>query len=485
MACTGQAKGDNNQKCLYEVKCGRVSSLGTFTEILIKMSRFNASKNMYEPQEIKLRYPEQPDPNAHWSDVWKDAFITSQGQLIQANPQGLSDLELGIQTLRMAELCNISLTQNGRSIEDITLSANQYPNKAKWISLDAGAGINHDALIEALSFNDSGHVVGCVQGYWHTATPASFINNYPNHPAIAINSIAELKEVFGKDEALNFYYPCVPCKLRDDVTIDLLKHFPNSIVLGEKPSHGTIEDALAFKKALKEHGIDQNRLVIGMHNPLHPSRKAIIKFLNENKDKYQVYAVEAYNHYPKDPTNPRDGRIYDKKSGGTMKDLGVYVLQQADEISRLNGFDLKEALANGQNDINVKYGKNNVDIEALMHLNYKGIHFSLSTKLNPGTDTLEEYTIWLIPAGSNEDNLSKITFAKACHPGWSWTGAFLEHADGTVEKLPGSLNQRTSYSYQLEMCQKMARTLAAGGKPQNESPYLTLDYQIYLLQAID
>lgn len=77
-----------------------------------------------------------------------------------------------------------------------------------------------------------------------------------------------------------------------------------------------------------------------MHNPLHPSRKAIMKFLNENKENYKVYAVEAYNHYPKDPTNPRDGRIYDKKFGGTMKDLGVYVLQQADEIGRVNGFDL-------------------------------------------------------------------------------------------------------------------------------------------------
>lgn len=87
-----------------------------------------------------------------------------------------------------------------------------------------------------------------------------------------------------------------------------------------------------------------------------------------------------------------------------------------------------------------------------MQLKYKGINFHLSTKLNPGTDTLEEYVIWLIPAGSTADNLSKITFSKACHPGWSWVGAFLEHADGTVEKLPDSLDSRTSYSYQLEMC---------------------------------
>lgn len=109
----------------------------------------------------------------------------------------------------------------------------------------------------------------------------------------------------------------------------------------------------------------------------------------------------------------------------------------------------------------------------------------MSAKVNPGTDTLEEYTIWLIPAGSNEDNLSKITFAKACHPGWSWTGAFLEHADGTVEKIPNSMNPKTSYSFQLEMCQNMAKTVASGGKPKHASPYLTLDYQIYILSAID
>lgn len=75
MVCTGQAHGLNNQKCLYEVKCGRVSSLGTFTEMLVKMSKYNAEEDMYMPFEIKLRYPEEPDPDALWSDVWKESFI--------------------------------------------------------------------------------------------------------------------------------------------------------------------------------------------------------------------------------------------------------------------------------------------------------------------------------------------------------------------------------------------------------------------------
>lgn len=270
----------------------------------------------------------------------------------------------------MAELCNISLQQNSRHIENITLTANQYPNKAKWITLDAGAGINGDCLVEGLSFIDSGHVVGCMQGYWPTATPASFTARFPEHPAMAIKSMEELKELFDKDETLNFYYPSVPCKLRDDRTIEILEHFPKSTVLCEKPSHGTVKEAIAFKKAIQERGIDLNRLIIGMHSPLHPARKEIHKFLTENKDKYQVYAVEAYNHYPKDPYNPKDGRIYDKRFGGVMKDIGLYCLQQADEVSRIEGFDISEVLSNGDNDINIKYGKNGADIEALLNLNY-------------------------------------------------------------------------------------------------------------------
>lgn len=58
MVCTGAASGLNDQKCLYEVKCGRVSAQGTFTEILIKMSKYDAEADMYVPFEIKLRYPE-------------------------------------------------------------------------------------------------------------------------------------------------------------------------------------------------------------------------------------------------------------------------------------------------------------------------------------------------------------------------------------------------------------------------------------------
>lgn len=49
---------------------GRVSSTGTFTEIYVKMARYNAENDMYEPYEEKIKFPLVEDPNAHWSDVW-------------------------------------------------------------------------------------------------------------------------------------------------------------------------------------------------------------------------------------------------------------------------------------------------------------------------------------------------------------------------------------------------------------------------------
>lgn len=63
-----------------------------------------------------------------------------------------------------------------------------------------------------------------------------------------------------------------------------------------------------------------------MHAPIHPNRKAIVDFLNIKRDKFTVEKVEAYNHYPKDPFNPKDNRIYMPNIGGCLLDLGVYVI---------------------------------------------------------------------------------------------------------------------------------------------------------------
>lgn len=59
-----------------------------------------------------------------------------------------------------------------------------------------------------------------------------------------------------------------------------------------------------------------------MHNSLHPSRQM---FLDEIKGKEsQIDEIFLCFNYPKDPTHPRDKRVYDKNTGGTLLDLGIY-----------------------------------------------------------------------------------------------------------------------------------------------------------------
>ena len=65
-----------------------------------------------------------------------------------------------------------------------------------------------------------------------------------------------MKEIFKKNEHLIFYYPCIPCKDRDDNTLEILAHFPNSVMLTEKPSHANRTTAVAFKKQMEERQIE-------------------------------------------------------------------------------------------------------------------------------------------------------------------------------------------------------------------------------------
>jgi len=48
-------------------------------------------------------------------------------------------------------------------------------------------------------------------------------------------------------------------------------------------------------------------------------------FLDEIKGKEsQIDEIFLCFNYPKDPTHPRDKRVYDKNTGGTLLDLGIY-----------------------------------------------------------------------------------------------------------------------------------------------------------------
>jgi len=83
--------------------------------------------------------------------------------------------------------------------------------------------------------------------------------------------------MFDKNEQLAFYYPAAPSEARDKRALDVLAHFPNSIMLAEARPHSSVEHALNFKKQLADNKINENRFLIGMHSPLHPAREEMLK----------------------------------------------------------------------------------------------------------------------------------------------------------------------------------------------------------------
>lgn len=87
----------------------------------------------------------------------------------------------------------------------------------------------------------------------YKSDPIRFVERFPQQPAVPIDSVDEIKEMFAADEPLMFYYPANPSRMRDDRSLEILKYFGNSLILGEKPSHGNTESALAFKKSLEEN----------------------------------------------------------------------------------------------------------------------------------------------------------------------------------------------------------------------------------------
>lgn len=118
---------------------GRVSDQGTFSEIYIKMTKYLPEEEMYEPFEIKLRYPEIPDPKAGWKDVWADSFKEEVKTLTkEESPE--NQLDSAIQVLRLMEVIGSSLEQDGKRIDNINLVAQE--NMHDWVTLGSDAGIN-------------------------------------------------------------------------------------------------------------------------------------------------------------------------------------------------------------------------------------------------------------------------------------------------------------------------------------------------------
>ena len=114
------------------------------------------------------------------------------------------------------------------------------------MTLGSGAQINKEALVDPSIELSSTQVVGCVSGF--SSNPMNFVKQYAYLPTIAFNSLEDLKKYHKEDQSLMFYYPTVPSKKRDDSTIDLIKHFPKSLMLLEKPSHNKADEAKQFKQ---------------------------------------------------------------------------------------------------------------------------------------------------------------------------------------------------------------------------------------------
>eukprot|EP00924_Labyrinthula_sp_SR-Ha-C_P015998 maker-scaffold_4-snap-gene-16.6-mRNA-1 protein AED:0.00 eAED:0.00 QI:43/1/1/1/1/1/6/83/341 len=101
---------------LFDVQMGRVSTAGTFTEMYVKMSKFDKEKKMYVPFEASLKFPEIPDPTSSWADTWSSAFKLAMKSLIDfgdhqvGKPNGTKSKEtclvpakFGVEVLEFAE----------------------------------------------------------------------------------------------------------------------------------------------------------------------------------------------------------------------------------------------------------------------------------------------------------------------------------------------------------------------------------------------
>ena len=129
----------------------------------------------------------------------------------------------------------------------------------------------------------------------------------------------------------------------------------------------------------------------------------------------------------------------------------------------------------------IKQNSKGVDVEAKTKIVHNDVTYEFSNKVNPGTDSSEEYNIWLT---NEEGALVKLGLGKGCHPHES-IGVFLEDPNGNVTKLENSYDPKSSYAYQAEMCEGILKTLVSGGTPKIPHQWNTLDYQIYLLEIID
>lgn len=110
---------DGGHQALFDVQMGRVNSTGTFTDMYVKMSKANADKSMYDPWEVRIRFPEVAAPDATWADVWSAAFVKSAEALYKG--EGGVPLKFGLNVLRLADMIGDSINNGSKIVQNTTI----------------------------------------------------------------------------------------------------------------------------------------------------------------------------------------------------------------------------------------------------------------------------------------------------------------------------------------------------------------------------
>lgn len=76
-----------------------------------RMSKYDKSKDMYEPKEIKLLLPKNPDPYTTIKDAWEEALMYLAQNFLSG--EGCISIKDGMKVMALAECARISYQENG------------------------------------------------------------------------------------------------------------------------------------------------------------------------------------------------------------------------------------------------------------------------------------------------------------------------------------------------------------------------------------
>ena len=72
----------------------------------------------------------------------------------------------------------------------------------------------------------------------------------------------------------------------------------------EKPSHNNFNDAAEFYESINRDRSILNRLLIGFHDSLHPSRRVLRETIKKKSEEVGMKEIHITFNFPKDPNDP-------------------------------------------------------------------------------------------------------------------------------------------------------------------------------------